>query len=193
MMRTAAEPSRRLGLALTVVTATLALLPSLGCVSSPVTVDASDAASLARSTTIHVALAPRPESAAPNPDGTVEAAVAPALESALLAQAEQALEARGYAIGSAADSDLVLELAPREQTTVRRTWSSDPDATASQRVKKTEAVVEIRARSASEGLELWRCEARSRLPGSARSPGARATEVWSRILSRALEPIPDRR
>jgi hypothetical protein len=79
------------------------------------------------------------------------------------------------------------------QTTTRKTWSSDPDASAARLVKKSEAVVGIRAQSGSEGLELWRCEARSRLAESARAPGARATDVWSRILARALEPIPDRR
>lgn len=189
MKRTGSKPLRWLGRRL----AAIATLTLVGCASGPVTIDAGDAAPLSRSATIHVALAPRPESEQPTADGAIEAALDPELASALRAQTERALEARGYAIGSATDSDLVVELAPREQRTARRTWSSDPDASAARLVQRSEAVLGIRALSRSEGVEIWRCEARAKLPESARSPGARATELWSRVLSRALEPVPERR
>jgi hypothetical protein len=91
MKRTGTKPSRRLGSLLAGITtfALLTLLVPLGCVSSPITLEGSDAAPLARSATIHVVLAPRPEPAEARADGPIETAVDPALESALRDQAER--------------------------------------------------------------------------------------------------------
>lgn len=189
MKRTGTGPSQRIANLI----AGIATFILAACVTSPVSVDAGDATSLSRSATIHVALAPRPEAAAATTEGEIDRALDAAQESALRENAERALEAKGFAIGPASDSDLVFELAPRHRQTARRTWSSDPDASAVQVVKKSEAVLGIRARTQSEGVEVWRCDARARLPESNRGLGESADEVWARVLSRALAPIPEQR
>ncbi len=172
------------------------------CISNRVTVDASDATVLAQAATVYVSLAG--VSATEAESGTASEteadalapargpAIDPALESALRARAEQALRAKGYAIGTAAESDLILELAPRHESVMRRTWSSDPDASGARVVQKSEAVLVLRALRGSEDTELWRGEARARLPDSALVFGTNAEAVWSQVLDRALERVPDR-
>ncbi len=179
------------------------------CISNRVTVDASDGEVLAQATTLHVALARVAESATdnetaadadalsptpdPGPDPTLGPPLDPALESTLRARAEEALRAKGYAIGSAAESDLILELAPRNESVARQTWSSDPDASGARIVKRPEAVLLLRARSRGESAVVWRGEARARLPESELVIGTDAEEVWSQVLAKALERVPDRR
>ncbi len=166
------------------------LLALSACVSPPITVDASDAAPIARSATIHVALAAAADAGASPPGSAIDPGLGAELEDALKARAERALEARGYATGSASESDLVLELAPRAERTTRRTWSSDPDASALRTVAQAEAVLALRAHDPQAGHELWRGEARTKLADAARAPGPRATALWSQLLDRALERVP---
>lgn len=172
--------------------AALAALTMLaGCISPRVAVEASDPAPIARAATVHVALA----SADPAPDesGAGSAApAAPAIAETLRADAERLLEQRGYAIGTAASSDLVLEIGARSERTARRTWSSDPDASASRIVRKPEAVVALRALEREGGREIWACDARARLPETAPVLGTSAEAVWQRVLAAALEDVPRR-
>ncbi len=185
------------------------------CISNRVTVDSSDGEVLAQAATLHVSLArvaePATEkeadteteggtvadalSTTPDPtrDPTLGPPLDPALESTLRARAEEALRAKGYAIGSAAESDLILELAPRNESVARQTWSSDPDASGARIVKRPEAVLLLRARSRGESAVVWRGEARARLPESELVIGTDAEEVWSQVLAKALERVPDRR
>jgi len=175
--------SNRMQLVLGIV----ALATCAACVSNRVTVDATDASILSRSATIHVSL----ESAA-----DVESAAEPldqSLESELRTHAEDALRAKGYAIGSASESDLILRLAPRSDTAPRRSWSSDPDASGPRIVRKPEAVIVLRAGRRGESAEVWRSEARARLADSHSTLGTSARTVWTRVLDKALERIPDRR
>lgn len=172
------------------------------CISDRVTVDASDADVLTQAATLHVRLASVSATEMEGGTETVASAdvltpapgqaVDPAIESALLARTEEGLRAKGYAIGSAAESDLILELVPRHETVSRRTWSSDPDASGARIVQKSEAVLWLRARGPGESAELWIGEARARLPESELVFGTSAEEVWSQVLAKALERVPDR-
>lgn len=177
------------------------------CISNRVTVDASDGEVLAQAATLHVSLTrlagPATENEAeadavadvrsPTPDPALGPPLDPALESTLRIRAEEALRAKGYAIGSADESDLILELAPRNESVARRTWSSDPDASGARIVQRSEAVLVLRARSRGDSAEHWTCEARARLPESELVFGTSEEGVWSRVLAGALERVPDRR
>lgn len=168
-----------------------------GCISPRVAVEASDAAPIARAATIHVALANADFTEAEAEAEAAEAErgaqpVAPAVAEALRAEAERQLETRGYAIGSAATSDLVIEIAARSEYTARRTWSSDPDASASRIVRKPEAVIALRAIEREGGREIWAGDARARLPESALTLRSSAEAVWQRVLAAALEGVPRR-
>ncbi len=175
-----------------IAAALVALATLAGCISPRVAVEASDAAPIARAGIIHVALVSAetaPAEAAAEPGSEP---VAPAIAEALRADAERLLEQRGYAIGTAASSDLVLEIAARSERTARRTWSSDPDASASRIVRKPEAVIALRARDRKSGRDVWACDARARLPESAPVLGPSAEAVWLRVLDAALEDVPRR-
>lgn len=191
----------RTALALAVVVPLVA-----ACISNRVTVDASDSDVLAQAVTLHVALAREPAAeAGSGTDGNAAAAalppapppargpaIDPVIESALLAHAENTLRAKGYAIGSAAESDLILELTPRQESVSRRTWSSDPDASGARIVQKSEAVLSLRARPDGESAEIWAGEARARLPESELVFGTSTEEVWIQVLAKALERVPER-
>ena len=169
-----------------VALATLATLA--GCISPRVAVEASDAAPIAIAETIHVAFASEQTAAA---EAGAEPVV-PAIAEALRADAERLLEQRGYAMGTAASSDLVLEIAARSERTALRTWSSDPDASASRVVRRPEAVIVLRARDRDTGREVWACDARARLSESSPVFGTSEEAVWRRVLAAALEDVPPR-
>ena len=157
------------------------------CISSQVGVEASDGEALMAATTLHVSLVTEAEA------GPGTAAVSPATQAELRARAETALRAKGYAIGSLSDSDLILEFIPRTESAPRKTWSSDPDASGPRIVRKPEAVLSLRARSRGANAEVWRCQARARLPLPGRSSTTNLDEVWNQVLAKALEQVPDRR
>lgn len=178
---------RKLSNPIRLVLGIVALAACAACVSNRVTIDATDASILSQSPTIHVSL---DAAADTNPVGEP---LDPALEDALRTHAEDALRAKGYAIGSATESDLILRLTPRADTAPRRTWSSDPDASGPRIVRKSEAVITLLAGHRGESGEVWRSEARARLAESSHTLGTSARAVWTRVLDKALEPIPDRR
>ena len=157
------------------------------CISNKVSVDASDGHELMRAATLHVSLAGDAKAE------TGTAAISPVAQAELRARTENALRAKGYAIGSVSESDLILELTPRTESAPRRTWSSDPDASGVRIVRKPEAVLSLRARSRGASAEVWRCEARARLPEPGRRSTTNVDEVWSQLLAKALEQVPDRR
>lgn len=169
--------------------ALVALATLAGCISPRVAVEASDAAPIARAETIHVVMAGQETAAAQAGNEPI----APAVAEALRADAERLLERRGYAIGSAASSDLLLEITARSERSARRTWSSDPDASASRVVRKPEAVISLRARDRDTGGEVWTCDARARLPESTPGIGTSAEAIWRRILAAAFADVPRRR
>jgi hypothetical protein len=85
--------------------AAIAALAS-ACLAGPITVDASDARALTRATTVHVTVIPdaggQADSAVAGPGTASSDTTAPraaADEGRLRAEAENALRARGYAIG----------------------------------------------------------------------------------------------
>lgn len=166
-----------------------------GCISPRVVVEASDAAPIARAAAIHVALASAETVDANEAERSGELGaqpVAPAIAETLRADAERQLELRGYAIATAEASDLVFELAARSERSARRTWTSDPDANGATTVRKSEAVIRLRAIEREDGREIWACDARARLPESASALGTSAEAVWQRVFSAALEEVPRR-
>ncbi|MEZ4279710.1 MAG: hypothetical protein R3F21_08885 [Myxococcota bacterium] len=188
-LRFAARARRAPTLAAVAAISALAMLA--GCISPRVEVEASDPAPIARARTIHVSLASA-EASASESAGTSTTPPAPAIAEALRADAERQLALRGYAMGSAEASELVLEIAAQSERSARRTWTSDPDANGATTVRKSEAVVALRARERESGQEIWACDARARLPESAPVLGTSAEEVWLRVLTAALEDVPRR-
>lgn len=157
----------------------LALMATTACISNRITVAASDGDAVSRASALRVALH---EDAATS--------VSPALR----AQAEDALRAKGYSVAAVGseDGDLVLEISARTEPVTRRTWSSDPDASALVLVERTDAVLSLRARN-NEDAEVWSCDARAPLPESGRPFAPDMDELWTDLLERALAKLPARR
>lgn len=166
------------------------LAATSACVTSRITVEASGDESLAAAKTVLVALLPTDTQA------RARAGQEPSAETAnaLRARIEEALLARGYAAAADDAGDLVLEIAPRVEHVSRRTWSSDPDASAPRLVSGTDLVLALRGRD-REDFTLWSCEARAPLPESRRDeaePGANDA-LWRELALRAIEKIPAQR
>jgi hypothetical protein len=153
------------------------------CIANRIRVEAADAAIVGASSTLHVSLG----------KATPGALSVPAtLSSALLTKAESALRAKGYAIRTARDSELVVELAVRKERVSRRTYTADSDANGSRMVERTEAVLSLRAVETADGSEVWRCDARGRLPEPELARLQSDEALFDELLARALEKIPAR-
>ncbi len=168
-------------------TISLALLAAStsACISNRITVDASDGEVVARASALHVTLREDATEAAQSPT--------PSVASALRSRAEEALREKGYSITAAADADLILEITHRTEPVTRRTWSSDPDASAPRLVERTDAVLALRARGRSDDAEVWFCDARAPLPESGRAFAPSMDELWAELLEHALAKVPARR
>lgn len=167
----------------------LSLAALLACATTePIEIAAADATVLRDTATFHVrVVAPEEAQAAPTE------AVPAALREALREQAERGLEARGYALGAAGASDRVLELAPRLRQVRQRSWSSDPDASGTRLVTRTEAVLALRARDSGGGAEVWGCDASAPLPTHARDRAEETERLFTRLLDDSLRHVPPRR
>ncbi len=155
------------------------------CISSRITVEGSDGEAFAHATSLHV-------TSVADAKGSIDAPTAPVADT-LRSQAEAILRAKGYSITDAVDGDLILEIAHRTEPVSRRTWSSDPDASALKIVHRTDAVLALRGRDRIEDREVWFCEARAPLPESGRAFAPSMHELWTELLERALAKVPARR
>lgn len=158
---------------------------SLGCIANPIRVDARDPAVLDDTSRFFVSLAPTTAGAAPTTDEATTAS--------LLDRAEDALVRKGYAIEGPETSDLMLELSLRKERVSRKTYSSDPDASGVRMVERTEAILTLRAIDPRRGVEIWRCDARGRLPEPELAFVESESELWHTLLERALDEVPARR
>lgn len=158
---------------------------SLGCIANPIRVDARDPAVLDDTSRFFVSLAPTTAGTAPTTDEATTAS--------LLDRAEDALVRKGYAIEGPETSDLMLELSLRKERVSRKTYSSDPDASGVRMVERTEAILTLRAIDPRRGVEIWRCDARGRLPEPELAFVESESELWHTLLERALDEVPARR
>ena len=157
-------------------------ISTAACLSGQIIVDASDGAALAGVSALRVSFSGTAASAeTPSPS--------PTSMTALQARAESDLRAKGYSI--ATDDDVpILEIALHTEQVERRTWTSDPDASASKLVERTEAVVSLRARDGNG--ELWFCDAHAVLPKPGMPFAPKLDDVWAQLLERALAKVPVR-
>lgn len=157
---------------------------SPGCIANRIRVDARDPKVLGETARFSLSLAP-------TADGTAKAADE-ATTTRLLDRLEDALASKGYALEPPAESELSLELALRKERVSRKTYSSDPDASGARMVERTEAILTLRAVDHRRGVEIWRCDARGRLPEPELAFVESEQTVWTTLLERALEEVPSR-
>lgn len=158
---------------------------ALGCVANQIRVDARNPKALGDTASFSVSLAPTTEGATP--------ATSEALATALLDRVEETLAAKGYEVEWLTESDLLLELSLRKERVSRKTYSSDPDASGARMVERTEAILTLRAVDHRRGVEIWRCDARGLLPEPDLAFVESETDLWNRLLERALAEVPSRR
>ncbi|MEZ4331593.1 MAG: hypothetical protein R3F35_07550 [Myxococcota bacterium] len=158
---------------------------ALACIANPIRVDARDPKVLAATGRFSVSLAPTAE-------GTMKSADE-ATTTRLLDRLEDALASKGYSLEPPAQSELALELGLHKERVSRKTYSSDPDASGVRMVERTEAILTLRAVDHRRGIEIWRCDARGRLPEPELAFVESEQTVWNALLERALEAIPSRR
>ena len=155
------------------------------CISSRITVADSDGEAFAHATSLHV-------TSVGDVKGSTDTSTA-SVANALRSQAEAVLRAKGYSIADAVDGDLILEIAHRTEPVSRRTWSSDPDASALKIVHRTDAVLALRGRDRNDDREVFFCDARAPLPESGRPFAPSMDELWTELLEHALTKVPARR
>ena len=157
---------------------------AVGCIANPIRVDARDPKVLTDTTRFSVSLAPTAE-------GTMKSADE-ATTTRLLDRLEDALASKGYSLEPPAQSELSLELGLHKERVSRKTYSSDPDASGVRMVDRTEAILTLRAVDHRRGVEIWRCDARGRLPEPELAFVESEQTVWTTLLERALEEVPSR-
>lgn len=169
-----------------VLAAALALsLP--GCTGPRIRITSSDAAVLRAAPALEVVLVPAKKGE--------RAALSEAATAALVERARESLRAKGHpteVTASAEGDPLPLELALLEEQVSRRTYTADTDANGVRLVKRTEAIVALRALAADGETVLWHCEARGLLTEPGRPFGPTEAELFERLLDRALARIPAR-
>lgn len=162
-----------------------ALAASLaGCISPRIQVASSDAAALRSAPALEVVLVPLKKGE--------EAALDETATAALVERARESLRAKGYPDDGSDGDPIPLELAVREELVSKRTYTADTDANGARLVKRTEAIVALRAVGPDGKTELWRCEARGLLPKRDAPFGPSEEEIFERLLERALARIPAR-
>jgi len=113
-----------------------------------------------------------------------------ATEKGMSGRVSEILTRKGYRVGPAEGSDLRISIAGRVERVTRRTWSSDPDASALENVEVSEAVLVVSAFDDRSNEAVWSVEARSLLP-EIRPPFAPThREIWLATLRDAAEAFP---
>lgn len=155
------------------------LAAGTGCLADRIRTAPAGDPSLAGAATVRVAVAP----GSPSPE----------LATRMLARLETNLAARGYSVvaGEAA-ADARVELSIRKQRVKRKTYSADTDANGERLVERTEAVVVLRA-TGEDRHELFRCEARGRLPEPPLAALEREEDLVGKLVERAVARIAQRR
>ncbi|HPG28541.1 MAG TPA: hypothetical protein PLW10_23115, partial [Myxococcota bacterium] len=100
------------------------------------------------------------------------------------------LSERGYHVAEDGGSDLQLAVSAKVDRVTRRTWSSDPDASALRDVELEEVVVVLRAFDGASPAEALRVEARRRLPDRALPFAPSLDELYRRTLGDAIDAFP---
>ncbi len=117
----------------------------------------------------------------------------PEFESDLLDQARQILVEKGHEILPREQAELRIVIEPKSETELVRTWSSEPENNSIEEVERDAAVVRVRAIDASAEQDVWRSEARSRLPSVHVPFTPSRTTIWSRTLAAAFEEFDPKR
>jgi len=115
-----------------------------------------------------------------------------ALTRKIEARALEGLVARGYAAGETADAQLAIQLVAEVQRSLRRTWSSDPDANSTVLREIDEALLTLRAVDRRRDVEVWRGEARTRLRDEDLLFSGGPDSTWTGALDELLEAVPAR-
>jgi len=123
-------------------------------------------------------------------DGALGSAAREALSGELRRLAEAGLSERGYRVAEDGGSDLQLAVSAKVDRVTRRTWSSDPDASALRDVELEEVVVVLRAFDGASPAEALRVEARRRLPDRALPFAPSLDELYRRTLGDAIDAFP---
>lgn len=160
--------------------ATMAL--ALGCLSARIETRSHAQGDLGPVRSVHV-LTPRIQTS-----GTVPSEVPPA--DALRKQATAVLASKGYRSTDPDTSDARLALTLSTDRVTRRTWSSDPDASALRNVAVDEAVVVASLFVDASTEAVWTGEARARLPDRGCCFQPTLEEIWLATLREAIEALP---
>ena len=112
-------------------------------------------------------------------------------------QTRSLLEEKGYRLAEAGSesgsADLLIQIQLSTERVTRRVWSSDPDANGYVTREIEEARLVLRALGPDATTELWRGEARSRLPQRAPLVGADAEQIWMNALAEVIDRFPQKR
>lgn len=115
--------------------------------------------------------------------------VTPALAGDIERSAAQVLEAKGYRIVPRAEARMLVVVAPRIETILRRSFDSDPDVGRVTTVPREEAMIGVRLIDRQAGHDVWRSKARSSIPRM-KIPWARSLkEQWVELVVAALQEV----
>ena len=108
----------------------------------------------------------------------------------LHARAVGVLTTKGYSMVPAEESDIRMAIRARIDRVTRRTWSSDPDASALRDVAVNEAVIVVDVFDDTSTEAIWNAEARSRLPDRDSFLGPTRRDIWHATLRDAVQAFP---
>jgi len=118
--------------------------------------------------------------------------IAPEIGESLQVETKLQLARRGYLFAAPAQADLRVELYLRRGVMARRTWSSDPDASAAVYRDFPAAVLEVQVLDPRDSSELWRGEGRARLPERRNFFDPDPETIWLDTLGQVLDALPVR-
>jgi hypothetical protein len=108
------------------------------------------------------------------------------LESALHLQASRILAEAGHPSAPGDTADLLVAIRATLETDLSRTWTSEPGVSAVREVEREAVVVRVEVLDLAEGYDVWRSEARTRLPRNRLPFMPTRGEVCARTLEAAL-------
>lgn len=132
--------------------------------------------------TVHVLSPPEP--------GPTAAGYSAEIAAKMEEQTRRRVARRGFEIASTGSADLQLEIGVRTEQASRRVWASDPDANYYVNQEVQEAVVTIDLIDPVRGRQVWRGEARSRLPERDLIVGQSPETIWMNTLDEVLQRLP---
>ena len=117
----------------------------------------------------------------------------PDFETDLLDESRRILAEQGHTIVARERAALRILIEPKSDSVLLRTWSSEPENNSIEEVERDVAAVRVRAIDASADHDVWRSEARSRLPRVHVPFTPSRTTIWSRTLAAAFEEFDPKR